>query len=187
MSRAKNSQRAAPAVAGIAAKPYTGRSDRDHEGMTAAGAEALQALDRRMTEGLNLVHGQLAAERQERQEGFRQAHEERNAIRQEMQEGFRQAREEREAGFESARKARETGFARLEKLMTEGFREFGERFARMEAAILKLTERVSVLEERTAGIRRLVWGVFGGLALLIAGGVLRPLFDRAVAALFAGG
>ena len=176
MSRAKNSQRAAAAVAGIAAKPYTGRSERDNDGMTAAGAEALQALDRRMTEGLNLVHGQLAAERQERQEGFRQAHEARNAIRQEMHEGFRQAREEREAGF-----------GRLENLMTEGFREIGERFARMEAAILTLTERVSVLEERTVGTRRLVWGVFGGLALLIAGGVLRPLFDRAIAALFAGG
>ena len=57
----------------------------------------------------------------------------------------------------------------------------------MEAAILTLTERVSVLEERTVGTRRLVWGVFGGLALLIAGGVVRPLFDRAIAALFAGG
>ena len=176
MSRAKNSQRVPAAVAGVAAKPYTGRSERDLEGMTAAGAEAVRALDRRMTEGLNLVHGQLAAERQERQVGFRQAHEARNAIRKEMHEGFQQAREERE-----------TGFARLEKLMTDGFREIGERFARMEAAILKLTERISVLEERTAGIRRLVWGVFGGLALLIAGGVLRPLFDRAVAALFAGG
>ena len=216
MSRAKNTQSAAAAVARVAAKPYTGRSDRDHDGMTAAGAEALQALDRRMTEGLNLVHGQLAAERQERQEGFRQAHEERNAIREEMHEGFRQAREEREAGFGLARKARETGFqqaqeernairqemhegfrqareeresgfARLERRMAEGFLEFGERFARMEAAILKLTERVSVLEERTVGTRRLVWGVLGGLALLIAGGVLRPLFDRAIAALLAGG
>ena len=93
-----------------------------------------------------------------------------------MHEGFRQARE-----------AWEAGFARLEKLMGEGFREFGERFARMEAAILNVTERVSTLEERTLGTRRLVWGVFGGLALLIAGGVLRPLFDRAMAALFAGG
>ena len=176
MSRAKNSQRAAAAVAGIAAKPYTGSNDRDKDGMTAAGTEALQALDRRMTEGLNLVHGQLATECQERREGFRQAHEERNAIRQEMREGFRQAREEREAGF-----------ARLENLMADGFRAFEERFARMEAAILKLTERVGVLEERTVGTRRLVWGVFGGLALLIAGSVLRPLFDRALAALFAGG
>ena len=158
MSEPKNNQSAAAAVAGVAARPYTGRSDGDYEGMTAPAAEAFRALDRRLTEGLNLVHGQLASEREERQEGFRQAREERNA-----------------------------GFARLEKLMLEGFGEFRERFARTDAALLKLAGRVSTVEERSAGTRRLVWGILGGLALLIAGGVLRPLFDRAIAELFAGG
>ena len=169
MSEPKNSQSAAAAVAGVAVKPYTGRSDGDYEGMTVPAAEAFRALDRRLTEGLNLVHGQLASEREERQEGFRQAHEAREA-------GFRQAREERNAGF-----------ARLEKLMLEGFAEFRERFARTDAALLKLAGRVSAVEERSAGTRRLAWGILGGLALVVAGGVLRPLFDRAMAALFNGG
>lgn len=157
MSRPKN-QRAAAAVARIAAKPYTGRSDGDQDAMTEPSAEALLALDRRLTEGLNLVHSQLMSERQERQAGFRQAREERNA-----------------------------GFARLERLMLEGFAEFRERFARTDAALLELAGRVGAVEERTAGMRRLVWGILGGLALVAAGALTRPLFERAIAALFTGG
>ena len=148
------------------------------------------------------MHGQLASGREERQEGFRRAHEAREAGFQQAHEareagfqqaheareaGFQQAREARDAGFRQAREERKEGFARLEKLMLEGFAEFREHFARTDTALLQLAGRVSAVEERSAGTRRLVWGVLGGLALLIAGGLLRPLFDRAIAALLAGG
>ena len=32
----------------------------------------------------------------------------------------------------------------------------------------------------------MVWGVLGAVALLLAGGLIRPLFERAVAALLGG-
>ena len=70
--------------------------------------------------------------------------------------------------------------------MDENFRDMDARLARMEGAIRDLAAQVSKALERSSGTRRLVWGVLGALALLFAGGVNRPLFDRAVAALLGG-
>ena len=110
--------------------------------MSEAVATAIHALDRKTTDGLNLVHEELQVARQERRE-----------IRQELKTEI----------------AAVTG-----------------RLDRTQDAIRELTALVSTLLERSRGTRRLVWGVLGTLGLLAAGGVLRPVFDRVVAALVGG-
>lgn len=131
----------------VEAGPYTDpgdgdRSGRGQRGMSESMATAIHALDRKITDGLNLVHEELQVARQERHE-----------IRRELKSEI----------------APVTG-----------------RLDRMEDAIRELTALVSTLLERSRGTRRLVWGVLGTLGLLAAGGVLRPVFDRVVAALVGG-
>ena len=117
--------------------------------MNSAEWEAIQALDRKLTHGLNLVHEQLGVIRRERLEDRREFREFRNEVRQE----FRAVREENRQQIKALR---------------------------------ELSAQVGTLLERTRGTRRLVWGGLGTLGLLAAGGLLRPVFDRVVAALFAG-
>ena len=119
--------------------------------MSEAVATAIHALDRKITDGLNLVHEELQVARQERREIRREFGEFRSEIRQEL---------------------------KSEIAAVAG------RLDRVEDAIRELTALVSTLLERSRGTRQLVWGVLGTLGLLVAGGVLRPVFDRAVAALF---
>ena len=140
----------------VAAGPYTDASDGDRSGrgqrgMSEAVATAIHALDRKITDGLNLVHEELQVARQERREIRREFGEFRSEIRQEL---------------------------KSEIAAVAG------RLDRVEDAIRELTALVSTLLERSRGTRQLVWGVLGTLGLLVAGGVLRPVFDRAVAALF---
>ena len=142
----------------VAAGPYTdpgdgNRSGRGQRAMSEAVATAIHALDRKTTDGLNLVHEQLQVARQERREIRRELGEFRTEIRQELKTEI----------------ATVTG-----------------RLDRMEDAIRELTALVSTLLERSRGTRRLVWGVLGTIGLLAAGGVLRPVFDRVVAALVGG-
>ena len=121
---------------------------------------ALRALDRKLTDGLNLVHGQFAVRRTERQED-----------REELREFRRQHRED---------------LRELETRIDERFAVVDARLDRLENALLGLTAQINKLLERSSGTRRLVWGVLGAVGLLFAGALARPLFDR-VAAVMVGG
>ena len=77
-------------------------------------------------------------------------------------------------------------FAGLETAIRELTAKFDNRFAGLETAIRELTAKVSTASERSWGTRRLVWGVAGALALLVAGGMIRPLVERVVSSLLGG-
>ena len=160
MERPNEKREAAGAVAGAAERPYTRLGDGEREPMTDAAGAAIRGLDRKLTDGLNLVHGELAVIRDD----FRE-------LRNEMREGQKELRAEihREA-------------ARAEKRADRT----DDRITELAGLIRGLAAKVSTMEERSSGTRRLVWGVLGGLSLLLLGGALRPLVERAAAQLFGG-
>lgn len=171
-----------PAAAAIApaARPYTHRGGQrppperhggEQTAVNSAEWEAIHALDRKLTDGLNLVHEQLGVIRQERLEDRQEFREFRNEVRQE----FKAVREETRQEIEALR---EDTKQQIEALRRDNRHQF--------EALRELSAQVGTLLERSRGTRRLVWGVLGTLGLLAAGGVLRPVFDRVVAALFAG-
>ena len=162
--------------------------------------EAIRALDRKLTDGLNLVHGQSAvgrAERQEDREEFRE-------FRRQHREDWKELKAELARVDARAEQRTRESEARVEQRMNgldtraeqrtresetrfdEKFRDMDARLASLEGAVRDLTAMVSKALERSSGTRRLVWGVAGALALLFAGGAIRPLIDRAVAALLGG-
>ena len=182
--REKNRIAAAPAVAGTAAGPYT-RTRHEAEPMTGPGGSANLTLDRKLTDGLNLVHGEIVVLREDIRENRREAREARDADR-------REAREAREADRREAREAREAdrretqaGFAKLEariEARTDALRkEMAARFRGVEDSIQRLAVLTGRSLERGSWIRRLAWG-FGGLALLLVGALARPLGERVIAA-----
>ena len=69
--------------------------------------------------------------------------------------------------------------------MDQRFDALDARLDRVENAVLELTAQVNRLLERNSRTR-LTWGVLGAIGLLLAGGLIRPLFERAVAALLGG-
>ena len=73
-----------------------------------------------------------------------------------------------------------------EDRIDQRFVTVGARLDKLENAVLELTAQMNRLLERSSGTRRLTWGVLGAIALLLAGGLIRPLFERAVAALVGG-
>lgn len=193
-----------PAAAAIApaARPYTHRGGRrppskrnggEQTAVTSAEWEAIHALDRKLTDGLNLVHEQLGVIRQERLEDRREFRQFRNEVRQE----FKAVREETRQQIERLRgdtrqqvgaRGGDTG-QRIHGLREDIRRQFEglrEDNRQLIEGLRELSAQVGTLLERSRGTRRLVWGVLGALGLLAAGGVLRPVFDRVVAALFAG-
>ena len=215
-----------PAAAAIApaARPYTHRGGQrppperhggEQTAVNSAEWEAIHALDRKLTDGLNLVHEQLGVIRQERLEDRQEFREFRNevrqefkAVREETRQEFKAVREETRQEIEALRGETRQQFEALRedtKQQIEALR--GETRQQFEAlhedtkqqiealrrdnrhqfeALRELSAQVGTLLERSRGTRRLVWGVLGTLGLLAAGGVLRPVFDRVVAALFAG-
>ena len=76
--------------------------------------------------------------------------------------------------------------ARLDARFEKRFQEHDARLTALEGAVRELTARVGTALERSWGTRRAVWGVLGSLALLIAGAMIRPVFERAVSSLFSG-
>ena len=204
-------------------KPYTGQRDGEQGAVSSPEMEAIRALDRKLTDGLNLVHGQFAVSRAERQEDreefreFRRQHrEDRKELKAELarvdaraeqrttkesearlEQGLKeldsraeQRTKESEARFEQRMNGLDTRAeqrtSESETRFDEKFRDMDARLASLEGAVRDLTAMVSKALERSSGTRRLVWGVAGALALLFAGGVIRPLIDRAVAALLGG-
>ena len=165
----------AVASGGVSTGPYTGLEDEERNVVAGKDATAIRAVDRKVTDGLNLVHEQFRVIRQERLEDRQEFREFRKEVRQE----FRDLREETRQDMTGLR-------AEFKAELKTGMTEVTGRLDRLEDAIRELTARVSTLLERSLGTRRLVWGVLGTLGLLVAGGVLRPVFDRAAAALLGG-
>ena len=79
--------------------------------MNSSEGAAIRALDRKLTDGLNLVHGQLAVLRDERREDRQEFREFRNEIREDRKELKAELRAEiakvdnRVAGLETAMRA----------------------------------------------------------------------------------
>lgn len=139
---------------------------------------AIRALDRKLTDGLNLVHDQFAVTRTERQED----REEFREFRSQHREDFRELRAEIKRVDERAEQRTKESEARI----NQRFEAVEVRLGRLEKALLDLTAQMNKSLERSSGTRRLVWGVLGAASLLLAGGLIRPLFERAVAALLGG-
>ena len=94
MNRNKKNRPAAAVADGLEA-PYT-RADHGNGGpLTGAGAAELRAHDRKLTDGLNLLHGQVQALRDDLRED-----------RKEMRDGLKEGRTERTAIRDEAGKAR---------------------------------------------------------------------------------
>ena len=209
---------AALAAGGTIASPYTDHGDRKGDVVNSSEGAAIRALDRKLTDGLNLVHGQLAVMRDERREDRQEFREFRNEIREDRKELRAELRAEiraeiakvdnRITGLETAMRAEiakvdhrvaglETAIgeltakvddrvAGLETAMRVEIAKVDNRVAGLETAIRELTAQVSTALERSWGTRRLVWGVAGALALLVAGGLIRPLVERMVSSLLGG-
>ncbi len=181
-------------------KPYTGLGDSEEEVVSSAEMGAIRALDRKLADGLNLVHGQFAvlrAERQEDREEFRE-------FRRQHREDFKELRAEIANVDARAEQRTNESEVRIDQRLTEvdaraeqrtnelearidhRFAAVDARLDRLENALLELTAQINKSLERSFGTRRLVWGVLGAVGLLFAGGVIRPLFERVVAGLVGG-
>ena len=193
--REKNRIAAAPAVAGTAAGPYT-RTRHEAEPMTGPGGSANLTLDRKLTDGLNLVHGEIVVLREDIRENRRESREARDADRREAREAREAERREAREAREADRRETQAGFAKLEariearadalrKEMAAAFdalrKEMAARFRGVEDSIQRLAVLTGRSLERGSWIRRLAWG-FGGLALLLVGALARPLGERVIAA-----
>lgn len=211
------------------AGPYTGPGNEEQDTLNGQVAATIRGLDRKLTDGLNLVHGQLDVMRHERLEDRRELRETRAELKAEiaavdaraeqrakelgdrliaMERGVQdrftameQMIEGRTAGLERSFENRSTGLERRVAGLEQRFdafeqkvesrfdameAKFESRFASLEEAIRELTALTSTALERSLGTRRLVRGVLGAFALLLAGGLLRPVVERAVQALLGG-
>ena len=173
--------------------PYTDadNGERDVVSGSVSGRETaeVRAVDRKLIDGLNLVYGQFALMRDER----RQDREESREFRQELREERKEFREEFRDGLakvetRAEQRAREfrDALAKVEARTEQRAEDHNARLAASDETVRELTARLGTLLERSLGVRRLVWGVLGGLSLLVAGAVIRPVFERAVGALFGG-
>ena len=243
MTEAKKNPVAAAAT-GVVEGPYTGLGNGQEEVVNSAEMAAIRALDRKLTDGFNLVHGQFAVLRSERQEDreefrdFRRQHREdcrelktdiarvdaraeqrtkelevrlterlteldarAEQRTKELEVRFNERLTEVDARAEQRTKELEVRFneqltevdARVEQRTKELEAGIAQRFGaaearlgRLENALLDLTALANKSLERSSGTRRLAWGVLGAVGLLLAGGLIRPLFERAVAALVGG-
>ena len=161
--------------------------------MNGTEAAELRALDRKLTDGLNLVHGELAVAREERREDRREFREEVGKLDSRIAR-LESKLDDRSTGLDSKIDDRfvqldskiDDRFTRLDSRITELDSRFEERFTRMETSIKELTAQVSTALERFSGTRRVILGVLGALGILLLGAAIRPLLDRAVSALLAG-
>ena len=221
MNEAKKNPVAAAAT-GVVEGPYTGLGNGQEEVVNSAEMAAIRALDRNLTDGFNLVHGQFAVLRSERQEDreefrdFRRQHREdfrelktdiarvdarAEQRTKELEVWFNERLTEVDSRAERRAKELEVRFnerltevdARAEQRTKELEAGIAQRFGaaearleRLEKALLDLTALANKSLERSSGTRRLAWGVLGAVGLLLAGGLIRPLFERAVAALVGG-
>ena len=182
----------ATVVAPTPRTPYTAAQREKDGAVNGAGAEAHgEALDRRVTEGFNLVHGRLDVIHEDARENRRDI----KGLRKELWEGLK------EAGTARGRLAEKSQLTTIRAEMNERFSaleasqrhlraEMNSRFAILEEGQRELIAKVSTTLERSADaawIRRNIWvAVAAGTSLLVIGALLRPALERAVAALFGG-
>ena len=149
--------------------------------MTGAGASGNLALERKITDGLNLVHGEIAVLREEVRENRREA----RADCQEIRADLARLGARIEESADTLRQEMAAGFTAVRQEMAAQRQESAARFGTLEKVVRELAAMTARSQERNAWIRRLAWGL-GTLFLLVIGALAGPLDARAVAALFGG-
>ena len=207
----------APAAAAVATPtrtPYTATRDGKDRSVNGAAADGFtQALDRRVTEGFNLVHGRLDVIQEDVRENRRDIKE----FRKELWDGLRGADIDRgrlaekselatlraemnerftalEASQRDLRAEMNERFGTLEASQRDLRAEMNERFGTLEASQRELIRKVSTVLERSTAVawtrRRIAVGILVGIGagtgLLVIGAIMRPLLERVVAALIGG-
>ena len=188
-----------------------GAEDRSVNGTAADGSTL--ALDRRLTEGLNLLHGRLDVLHEDVRENRRDI----KQLRQELWDGLKESAADRARLAERSAEGTELdrlrdemhqGFARLEEsqrqlraemnarlaALEESQRqlraEMNARFAALEESNRQIIAIVSRIQERSEAAawtrRRVLAAVAAGISLLVIGALLQPLLERAAAALLGG-
>ena len=144
---------------------------------------------RRLTEGLNLLHGRLDGLHEDVRENRRDI----KQLRQELWDGLKEAAAER---AELARRPNSIAFVRtcaaLHRLASQRQlrAEMNARFAALEESNRQIIAIVSRIQERSEAAawtrRRVLAAVAAGISLLVIGALLQPLLERAAAALLGG-
>ena len=169
------------AVAATTEAPYTAARDGKDRSVNGTAADgSTQALDRRLTEGLNLLHGRLDVLHGDVRENRRDIKE----LRKELWDGLK------EAAAERANLATRTDLAALGESQNQFRAEVAARFGALEESNRQIVAIVSRIQERSEATawtrRRIVVAVAGGISLLVIGALLQPLLERVAAALFGG-
>ncbi len=208
-----------PAITGTVAAapkaPYTAARDAKDRSVNGTAADgSILALDRRLTEGLNLLHGRLDVLhedvrenrrdikqlRQDVWDGLKEAAGERGRLAtdlaglRESQNQFRAEVAARFAALEESqnqlRAEMNDRFAALEESQNQLRAEMNVRFAALEESNRKIIAIVSRIQERSEAAawtrRRVLAAVAAGISLLVIGALLQPLLERAAAALLSG-
>lgn len=162
----------AGAVAGATKTPYTAKRDGKERSVNGAGADGFtQALDRRVTEGFNLVHGRLDVIQEDVRENRRDIKE----LRKELWGGLKDAAGDRarlaeKSELAALRAEMHEGFDRLEASQRDLRAEMNARFAALEESQRQLNAemnaRLAALEESQ---RQLGAGMNARFATLEAG------------------
>ena len=141
----------ANAATGVVEGPYTGLGNGEEEIVSSAEMMAIRALDRKLTDGLNLVHDQFAVTRTERQED----REELREFRRQHREDTRELKRELKAEITRVDARAEQRTKESEARMDQRFAELDARLNRLENALLKLTAQMNKFLERSSG--RAAW------------------------------
>ena len=203
-----------PAITGTVAAapqaPYTAVRDAKERSVNGTAADgSTQALDRRLTEGLNLLHGRLDVLHEDVRENRRDI----KHLRKELWDGLKEAaaergrlatktdldrlRDEMHHGFDRLEESQNqlraemnARFAALEESQNQLRAEMNARFAALEGSNLQVIAIVSRIQERSEAAawtrRRVLVAVAAGISLLFIGALLQPLLERAAAALLGG-
>ena len=123
---------------------------------------AVVALDRRMTEGFNLIHRELAAQRAEQQAFHAEQRAENAALRALIAEQGE----------------------RLNARIEEQGRQLGARIERNRTEIHDVRAEQRELRGEMRALRRTVWTVMGGSLLLVTGLVLTAALSPTLGSLF---
>jgi len=137
-------------------EPYTRRVEGNGSDMTAGLEVEFRALDRKVTDGLNLLHLRLDEVRQEFRAEIQVLREEMQTLRAENKE------------------------------IRADIKEIRAEFADLKSVVAGLAAEIRHSNERSLGTRRLVLSVLGAVALFLGGALLRPLLEQAALSLLGG-
>ena len=187
-----------PAITGTVAAapkaPYTAARDAKDRSVNGTAADgSTLALDRRLTEGLNLLHGRLDGLHEDVRENRRDI----KQLRQELWDGLKEAAADRgrmATGLAGLRESQNQSraemaarFTALEESQNQLRAEMNIRFAALEESNRQIIAIVSRIQERSEAAawtrRRVLAAVAAGISLLVIGALLQPLLERAAAAL----